>query len=48
MYEPCWAISAYHSSPSHRDKGLDIIPADKRLGKAEMEIAGKSIARERY
>ena len=28
-------------------KGLDIIPADKRLGKAEMEIAGKSIARER-
>jgi chromosome partitioning protein len=27
--------------------GLDIIPADKRLGKAEMEIAGKSIARER-
>ncbi len=25
---------------------LDIIPADKRLGKAEMEIAGKSIARE--
>lgn len=26
---------------------LDIIPADKRLGKAEMEIAGKSIARER-
>ena len=28
-------------------KGLDIIPADKRLGKAEMEIAGKSIAREK-
>ena len=28
-------------------KGLDIIPADKRLGRAEMEIAGKSIARER-
>ena len=28
-------------------EGLDIIPADKRLGKAEMEIAGKSIARER-
>jgi chromosome partitioning protein len=27
--------------------GLDIIPADKRLGKAEMEIAGKSIAREK-
>jgi chromosome partitioning protein len=27
--------------------GLEIIPADKRLGKAEMEIAGKSIARER-
>ena len=27
--------------------GLDMIPADKRLGKAEMEIAGKSIARER-
>jgi chromosome partitioning protein len=27
--------------------GLDIIPADKRLGKAEMEIAGKSITRER-
>jgi chromosome partitioning protein len=26
--------------------GLDIIPADKRLGKAEMEIANKSIARE--
>ena len=26
--------------------GLDIIPSDKRLGKAEMEIAGKSIARE--
>ena len=26
---------------------LDIIPSDKRLGKAEMEIAGKSIARER-
>ena len=26
--------------------GLDIIPADKRLGKAEMEIASKSIARE--
>ena len=25
---------------------LDIIPSDKRLGKAEMEIAGKSIARE--
>ena len=28
-------------------EGLDIIPADKRLGRAEMEIAGKSIARER-
>ena len=28
-------------------EGLDMIPADKRLGKAEMEIAGKSIARER-
>ncbi len=28
-------------------KGLDIIPADKRLGKAEMEISSKSIARER-
>ncbi|OPY55455.1 MAG: tyrosine kinase [Methanosaeta sp. PtaU1.Bin112] len=27
--------------------GLDIIPADKRLGRAEMEIASKSIARER-
>jgi len=27
--------------------GLDIIPADKRLGRAEMEIANKSIARER-
>lgn len=27
--------------------GLDIIPADKRLGKAEMEIANKSIAREK-
>jgi chromosome partitioning protein len=27
--------------------GLDIVPADKRLGKAEMEIATKSIARER-
>jgi chromosome partitioning protein len=27
--------------------GLDIIPTDKRLGKAEMEIAGKSIAREK-
>ena len=27
--------------------GLDIIPADKRLGKAEMEIVGKSIAREK-
>jgi chromosome partitioning protein len=27
--------------------GLEVIPADKRLGKAEMEIAGKSIARER-
>jgi chromosome partitioning protein len=26
---------------------LDLIPADKRLGKAEMEIAGKSIAREK-
>jgi chromosome partitioning protein len=26
--------------------GLEIIPADKRLGKAEMKIAGKSIARE--
>jgi len=28
-------------------KGLDIIPADRRLGRAEIEIAGKSIARER-
>ncbi|MGD9817245.1 MAG: ParA family protein [Desulfomonilaceae bacterium] len=28
-------------------EGLDMIPADKRLGRAEMEIAGKSIARER-
>jgi chromosome partitioning protein len=27
--------------------GLDIIPADRRLGRAEIEIAGKSIARER-
>lgn len=34
------------SKPTGID-GLDIVPADKRLGKAEMEIAGKTIARER-
>jgi len=48
MYEAMMAdLSLSEITTPTEINGLDIIPADKRLGKAEMEIAGKSIARER-
>lgn len=48
MYEAMLGdLSLSQLTTSTEIKGLDIIPADKRLGKAEMEIAGKSIAREK-
>lgn len=47
MYEAMMAdLSLSEITTPTEINGLDIIPADKRLGKAEMEIAGKSIARE--
>lgn len=47
MYEAMMAdLSLSELTTPTEINGLDIIPADKRLGKAEMEIAGKSIARE--
>lgn len=48
MYEAMMGdLSLSQLTTSTEINGLEIIPADKRLGKAEMEIAGKSIARER-
>lgn len=48
MYEAMMGDLSLSQITKHTEiEGLDMIPADKRLGKAEMEIAGKSIARER-